>query len=71
MKNLRFLTCCQLCARVVCKARDGAAWQTEGEGVGEEGSRQGGDRAVGEEMEEGVGEEGAAPIALLGARSEA
>lgn len=55
----------------MCKARDGAAWQTEGEEGGEEGSQQGGDRAVGEEMEEVEVEEGAARIALLGARSEA
>lgn len=55
----------------MCKARGGAAWQTEREEGGEEGSRQGGGRAVGEEMEEGEGEGGEAPIASLGARSEA
>lgn len=65
------LTCCQLCARVVCKAQGGAAWQTETEEVGEEGSQRGGGRALGEEMEEGEGEGGEAPITLLGARSEA
>lgn len=55
----------------MCKAQGGAAWQTEGAEGGEEGSRQGGGRAAGAEMEEGEGEEGAALIALLGARSEA
>lgn len=49
--------------------RGGAAWQTEGEEGGEEGSRQGAGRLEEEEMEEGEG--GAAPIALPGARSEA
>lgn len=54
------------------KAQSGAAWQTEGAEGGEEGSRQGGGRVVGAEMEEEeVVEEEAAPIALPGARSEA
>lgn len=60
-----------MCARVVCKGRGGAAWQTEGEEGGEEGSRQGGGRAEEEETEEGEGEGAAAPIALPGARREA
>lgn len=66
------LTCCQSCARVVCRGRGGAAWQAEGAEVGEAGSRQGGGRAV---LEGGTGEgeeEGrVAPTALPGARSEA
>lgn len=63
--------CCQLCARVVCTGRGGAAWQTEGEEGGEEGSLQWGGRAQEEEMEGEEGEGEAAPIALPGARSEA
>lgn len=73
--------CCQLCARVVCRGRGGAAWQREGEEGGEEGIRRRGGRTVEEveveveeeeeEMEEGEGAGGTAPIALPGARSEA
>lgn len=55
----------------MCKARGGAAWQTEREEGGEEGSRRGGGKAAGEELEEGEAEGGEAPIALQDARSEA
>ena len=63
-----------MCARVVCRGRGGAAWQTEAAAAGaEEGSRRGGGRS--EEVEEveetGEGEGGAAPTASPGARSEA
>lgn len=62
--------CCRLSARVGCRVRGGAAWQTEGEEGGGEGSRPWGGRAEGE-TEEGEGEGGEALLALPGARSEA
>lgn len=65
------LTCCRLCARGVCTAQSGSAWQAEEEEGGEEGSRPGGGRAAGEEMEEAAGEGGVAPKALPSAKSEA
>lgn len=50
-----------MCARVECTARDGAAWQTEGEEGGEEGS---GPRE-GRMAAEVVGAAGKAKVALI------
>lgn len=57
-----------MCARVECTARGGAAWQTEEEEGGEEGSRPRAGRTAAE-MVEGAGEAKAALMALPGAKS--